>query len=196
LKISKQYDCYTILDESNALGVIGKHGYGSYDYHQCQLEVDLTFCSLDKVLCGNGQFYIFNDCIMNLISENETDIFDEFTYSPVTTLSAAVAKTALTIIIDDTTEFKNIESLSSVHSRLVDNIKYWKKKCQNIGLKFLESSSAITSIIIEDPNIESISELLYKNKISKFIIYLYYIVLLIIYFYFFYNVYKYYYLFE
>jgi len=43
LKISKQYNCYTILDESNALGVIGKRGYGSFDYHQSQPEVDIIF---------------------------------------------------------------------------------------------------------------------------------------------------------
>ncbi|OUM60778.1 hypothetical protein PIROE2DRAFT_62926 [Piromyces sp. E2] len=170
MKLSEHFDCVTILDESNALGVIGKKGLGTYDYHQCREKADIVFCSMDKTLCSSGQFYVFNDKAVSILLENNTTLFDESIYYPVNVLSAAVAKTVLNIIFEDSTDFKNINSTTSVHTQLVKNINYWKKKCQTIGLKFIESTSAITSIIINDSKVESIVELLYKNKIKIVII--------------------------
>jgi len=123
---------------------------------------------MDKTLCSSGHFYVFSNRIIDILLKNNTCLFDESVYYPVNALSAAVAKTALNIILEDSTDFKNINSSTAVHTQLVNNIKYWKKKCQTIGLKFIESSSAITSIIINDPKIEYLVEYLFKNKISKY----------------------------
>eukprot|EP00833_Pecoramyces_ruminatium_P006356 jgi/Orpsp1_1/1180388/evm.model.c7180000073204.1 len=99
--VSKKFECFTILDESNALGVIGKEGLGSYNYHQCQQKADIVFCSMDKVLCANGQFFVLNDKVVSILNEHQTDLFDNSIYAPVSTLSAAVAKTVLDVIFDN-----------------------------------------------------------------------------------------------
>ncbi|ORX45774.1 hypothetical protein BCR36DRAFT_414372 [Piromyces finnis] len=166
MDISKEFGCTLVLDESNALGVIGQKGFGSYDYHQCQQKADIIFCSMDKTLCSSGQFYVFNNKSISILLKNNTSLFDESIYYPINALSAAVAKTVLNIIFENTTDFKNITSSIDVHTQLVDNINYWKQKCQSIGLKLIDSPSAITSIIIDDVDAESLVELLFKNNIK------------------------------
>jgi len=157
------------LDESNALGVIGKEGLGSYNYHQCQEKADVVFCFMNRALCANGQFFVLNERISTILNEYQTDLLQEAIYLPISTLDAAVSKTVLDIIVDNYVEFKNIghENTLPLHTQLINNIKYWKKKCQSIGLKFIDSPSPITSIIFEDIDTESLSHQLLNNKISK-----------------------------
>ena len=124
---------------------------------------------MDKVLCASGQFYVFNQRISTLLARHLTDLFNETIYPPVSTLAAAVAKTVLDIIVEDSVDFKNVgEDTTGVHAQLMDKIKYWKKKCQSIGLKFIESPSPMTCMILDEIDTESLAQLLFKNKISKF----------------------------
>lgn len=56
LEVAGEFGALLMVDDAHAVGVIGRHGGGSPDYHGCEGQIDIVMGSFDKALGGTGGY--------------------------------------------------------------------------------------------------------------------------------------------
>lgn len=149
VKIAKEFNLLTLVDDAHATGVIGKTGRGSSEYFNCK--VDITIGTLSKAIGSEGGFACGNKDIIDYLKNKARS----FIFS--TALSPAVINGAI----------KSLEIIETSYltKKLNDNIKYMCEGLKNIGFE-VESESPIIPIYIGDEALAlKFSEMLLDNNI-------------------------------
>lgn len=149
VKIAKEFNLLTLVDDAHATGVIGKTGRGSSEYFNCK--VDITIGTLSKAIGSEGGFACGNKDIIDYLKNKARS----FIFS--TALSPAVINGAI----------KSLEIIETSYltKKLNDNIKYMCEGLKNIGFE-VESESPIIPIHIGDEALAlKFSEMLLDNNI-------------------------------
>jgi acyl transferase domain-containing protein/3-hydroxy-3-methylglutaryl CoA synthase/7-keto-8-aminopelargonate synthetase-like enzyme/enoyl-CoA hydratase/carnithine racemase/NADPH:quinone reductase-like Zn-dependent oxidoreductase len=137
INVSKKFGGIVLVDESHALGVLGKEGKGSLEYANIHEGVDVITGSLEYSLCSNGSYILLN----NELSKQFNDLI--FINDTITPLSAAISSTTLDILRQD----------SKTVDQLKNNVSWWRSHCQQNGIELIDSNSAISAIRIDDKGI-------------------------------------------
>lgn len=119
VKIAKEFNLLTVVDDAHATGVIGKNGRGSSEYFNCK--VDITIGTLSKAVASEGGFVCADEYIIDYLKNKARS----FIFS--TALSPGIINGAIK-------SFELIESTDRVQ-RLNNNIKYINKKLNEIGIE-------------------------------------------------------------
>lgn len=145
IKIKEHYQKYfkngilTIIDDAHGVGVLGKRGRGTEEFHQ--VKVDLIIGTFGKALGTDGGYVVGPKLIIDYLRESSAP----YIYSNPMPPSTACAS------------LKAIEILESkegqeIKNKLDKNIKYFKKVIRNTAIKLAaESSHPIQPILVSDP---------------------------------------------
>lgn len=138
VKISKEFNLLTVVDDAHATGVIGKNGRGSSEYFNCK--VDITIGTLSKAVASEGGFVCADEYIIDYLKNKARS----FIFS--TALSPGIINGAIK-------SFELIESTDRV-KKLNNNIKYINRKLRGIGIEVDENGdSPIIPIFIGDEDL-------------------------------------------
>jgi|WetSurMetagenome_2_1015567.scaffolds.fasta_scaffold60447_2 8-amino-7-oxononanoate synthase len=56
IEVAREYGAKLMIDDAHAIGIIGSHGGGSPDYHDCADGIDILMGCMDKALGGTGGY--------------------------------------------------------------------------------------------------------------------------------------------
>lgn len=137
-ELADKYDAAVMVDDSHAVGFIGKHGKGTPELHGVTERVDILTGTFGKALGGaSGGYVSGRKEIVELLRQRSRP------YLFSNTLAPAVAASAITVIdiISQSTELRD---------KLEDNTKYFRNTLKANGLNISESKHPIVPIILGD----------------------------------------------
>lgn len=136
--LCKQYDALLVVDDSHAVGVLGKHGKGTHEHFDMVGQIDLITGTLGKALGGAAGGYIAAsaDAISVLEQRGRPSLFSN-------ALPATVAYSAHKAI-------EVIENDPSIVARLHSNVAKFRKGLADLGFDCAPSPTAIIPIMIGD----------------------------------------------
>ena len=154
VRLAKKYNAVTIVDDSHGTGVMGRKGRGTVEHFGLEGQVDIITSTLGKALGGAaGGFVAAKKCVTDYLFQKSRPMLFSNALPPTVAASALMAITVL-------------EEHPELVQKLRDNIAYFRRGLQHIGIQALDGESAIIPIII-GPTAAAIamSKKLLANKI-------------------------------
>ena len=153
VKLSKKYECISMIDEAHATGILGDTGSGASEMFGVQDKIDICMGTLSKAIGSVGGYIAGStDLIDYLKNRARSFIFD--TSLPAGALTASIGA------------IKLIERQPSIRDDLNNNIQYIQDFLASSSFNYLKSVTPIIPIIIgdEEKALEC-SRFLLKNQI-------------------------------
>ena len=136
--LADKYKAIVMVDDSHAVGFVGKTGRGTPEYCGVQNRVDIITGTLGKALGGaSGGYTSARKEVVELLRQKSRPYLFSNTLAPA--IAAASVK-VLDMLSKDT----------SVRDRLEENTKYFREKISAIGLDVIDSTHPIVAIIFKD----------------------------------------------
>ncbi|MDR6299566.1 aminotransferase class I/II-fold pyridoxal phosphate-dependent enzyme [Mesonia maritima] len=136
ISISEKNNCFLILDEAHALGVIGKNGEGLAQNQHLEHKIFARIVTFGKAMGVHGAAILGNSTLKEFLVNFARSFIYTTALPPHSLASILVAYQAL--------------ETSSAKNKLVENIQFFKKLVNDFQLNnyFISSDSAIQSCII------------------------------------------------
>ncbi len=137
VRLAKQYDALTMIDDAHGEGVLGKGGRGVVDHFNLTGQVDIEVGSLSKAFSVMGGFIAGNKTLIGFYNlKARQRLFSIALTIPDT----AAALRAIQILQESDEPVK----------KLWENVKYIKGEFQKLGFDIGHSESPITPVMIGD----------------------------------------------
>lgn len=136
--LADKYNALVMVDDSHAVGFVGKTGRGTHEYRGVMGRVDIITGTLGKALGGaSGGYTSGRKEIIDLLRQRSRP------YLFSNTLAPAIAGASLKILdmLMESTKYRD---------RLDENTKYFRQKIKKIGLSIIESEHPIVPIMLGD----------------------------------------------
>jgi len=136
--LAEEYSAITVVDESHAVGVLGKRGAGTIEHYGVEGRVDIQTGTFGKALGAAGGGYVCGsqDLIDYLYHRSRAFIFTNSL--PPATVASGIAALSL------------LEENPGLLERLSENTRHFRSGIESTGLKLLGGESPITPILIGD----------------------------------------------
>jgi 8-amino-7-oxononanoate synthase len=153
VKLSKKYNCISMIDEAHATGILGPNGSGASEMFKVQNKIDICLGTLSKAIGSIGGYIAGSkDLIDYLKNKARSFIFD--TSLPAGSLSASLKAIDL------------IRNTPKLRDKLNKNIKYFQSYLDSSSFNYLKFNTPIIPIIIGDEKKAlTFSKFLLKNQI-------------------------------
>lgn len=152
VRLAKQYNCLTYVDDAHGSGVLGDRGRGTVDHFKLHGQVDFIVGTLSKAIGVVGG-YVCGSLEMRewLLHRGRPLLF-----------STAMMPAAAAAIIE---AFNMLETSDEYTKNLWSNAKYFKDKLEKLGFDIGHSQTPITPIMIgnEALTMEFSKSLLYNG---------------------------------
>ena len=136
--LAEKYNAMVMVDDSHAVGFMGKNGRGTHEYRDVMDRVDIITGTLGKALGGaSGGYTSGKKEIIALLRQRSRPYLFSNTLAP--SIAAASIKTLE--ILTRSTEYRD---------RLEENTKYFREGIKKIGLEIIESEHPIVPIMLGD----------------------------------------------
>ena len=136
--LAEKYNAMVMVDDSHAVGFMGKNGRGTHEYRNVMVRVDIITGTLGKALGGaSGGYTSGRKEIIALLRQRSRPYLFSNTLAP--SIAAASIKTLE--ILSKSTEYRD---------RLEENTKYFREGIKKIGLNIIESEHPIVPIMLGD----------------------------------------------
>lgn len=135
--LAKEYNAFLIVDDAHGIGVIGKEGKGVFELYDIYDKVDLITGTFSKTFASVGGYVAGNKEIITFLKF----------FSASNIFSAAATPQSVSTVI------RAIELMKEEPKwiqKLQDNILYFKKGLDTLGIDYGNSSSAIFPIMIRN----------------------------------------------
>ena len=134
--LAKRYDAVTIVDDSHGTGVMGKTGRGTIEHFGLEGQIDIITGTLGKALGGAAGGFVAgtNALVDTLVQRSRTQLFSN-------ALPPTVACSALAAI-------DYLDAHPELVGKLRENVAYFRRGLERLGLRPLDGPSAIIPIII------------------------------------------------
>lgn len=136
--LADKYNALVMIDDSHAVGFVGKTGRGTHEYRGVMGRVDIITGTLGKALGGaSGGYTSGRKEIIDLLRQRSRP------YLFSNTLAPAIAGASLKILdmLMESTKYRD---------RLDENTKYFRQEIKKIGLSIIESEHPIVPIMLGD----------------------------------------------
>jgi len=136
--LADTYNALVMVDDSHAVGFVGKTGRGTHEYRNVMDRVDIITGTLGKALGGaSGGYTSGRKEIIDLLRQRSRP------YLFSNTLAPAIAGASLKVLemLTESTEYKD---------KLDENTKYFRQEIKKIGLNIIESEHPIVPIMLGD----------------------------------------------
>ncbi len=131
--LAKEYGARVMVDDSHALGVIGKGGRGTASYYGLEDQVDIIMGTFSKSLASLGGFMAASKSVVNFVMHNSRPYIFSASMPPA---NCAAALTALRIIKREPERVQRLSDLSA----------YARKGFIKRGIKIIESDTPIIPV--------------------------------------------------
>lgn len=136
--LADKYDALVMVDDSHAVGFMGKHGKGTHEYHNVIGRVDILTGTFGKALGGaSGGYTSGRKEIIDLLRQRSRPYLFSNTLAPV--ICAGTLKTLE--ILNRSTELRD---------RLEENTRYFRAAMGQLGFTIPESTHPIVPIMLGD----------------------------------------------
>lgn len=139
--LADEFDALVLVDDSHAVGFMGKTGRGTHEYCGVMGRVDIISGTLGKALGGaSGGYVSSKKKIVELLRQRSRP------YLFSNTLAPAIAGASLEVIkiLEDTTKYRD---------RVHKNTSYFREKMEALGFDLLPGTHPIVPIMLYDARI-------------------------------------------
>ncbi|MFB0552602.1 MAG: glycine C-acetyltransferase [Phycisphaerae bacterium] len=137
-ELAEKYDALVMVDDSHAVGVLGKRGRGSPEHCGVMERIDINTGTLGKALGGaSGGYTSGRKEIIELLRQRSRP------YLFSNTLAPAIVATSLKVLemLFESTEFRD---------KLMDNTRYFRQQITRLGLDVIAGEHPIVPIMLGD----------------------------------------------
>jgi glycine C-acetyltransferase len=137
-ELAEKYDALVMVDDSHAVGVLGKRGRGSPEHRGVMGCIDINTGTLGKALGGaSGGYTSGRKEIIELLRQRSRP------YLFSNTLAPAIVATSLKVLemLFDSTELRD---------KLMDNTRYFRQQISRLGLDVIAGEHPIVPIMLGD----------------------------------------------
>jgi glycine C-acetyltransferase len=137
-ELAEKYDALVMVDESHSAGVVGKTGHGVAEQFNCYGRIDIFTGTLGKSFGGAmGGFTTGKKEIIDLLRQRSRPYL----------FSNSVAPSIVGASIE---MFKMLKENDNLHSKLVENVTYFRDKMIAAGFDIKPTQSAICAVMLYD----------------------------------------------
>lgn len=151
--LAEKYDALVMVDDSHAVGFVGKTGKGTHEHHNVMDRIDVITGTLGKALGGaSGGYTSAKKEIIELLRQRSRPyLFSNSVAPPIVGASIKA--------IDLLTESTNLRD------KLQENTKYFRQELSKIGLEILPGEHPIVPVMFGDaiPAVKMAESLLQKG---------------------------------
>jgi glycine C-acetyltransferase len=136
--LAEKYDAYVMVDDSHAVGFVGKSGRGSHEYHHVLSRVDIITGTLGKALGGaSGGYTSGRREIITWLRQRSRPYLFSNTLAPVIT---ATSIAAIELIRSDETPRNQVNA----------NSRYFRSKLEAEGFTIVPGEHPIIPVMLGD----------------------------------------------
>lgn len=136
--LADKYNALVMVDDSHAVGFVGKTGKGTHEYRNCMDRVDIITGTLGKALGGaSGGYTSGRKEIIDLLRQRSRPYLFSNTLAPA--IAGATIK-VLDMLMESTELRDKVEA----------NTKYFRAEIKKIGLEVIESEHPICPVMLGD----------------------------------------------
>lgn len=136
--LADKYNALVMVDDSHAVGFVGKTGRGTHEYRNCMDRVDIITGTLGKALGGaSGGYTSGRKEIIDLLRQRSRPYLFSNTLAPA--IAGATIK-VLDMLMESTELRDKVEA----------NTKYFREEIKKIGLEVIESEHPICPVMLGD----------------------------------------------
>lgn len=151
--LADKHDALVMVDDSHAVGFMGKTGRGVHEHHNVIDRIDVITGTLGKALGGASGGYTSGkkEMIELLRQRSRPYLFSNSVAPPI--VAASIAAIDL------------ITSSTALRDKLMDNTKYFREKIQEVGLEVLPGEHPIVPVMFGDaePAVKMAEKMLEKG---------------------------------
>ncbi len=136
--LAENYDAMVMVDDSHAVGFMGKHGKGTHEYNNVMGKIDIITGTLGKALGGaSGGYTSARKEIVDLLRQRSRPYLFSNTVAP----SIVTASIKVLDMLSSTTHLRD---------KLEENTKYFREKIKAAGFEIKEGVHPIVPIMLGD----------------------------------------------
>ncbi len=137
-ELASKYDALVMVDESHSAGVVGKTGRGVQQQYDCYGRVDIITGTLGKAFGGAvGGFTTGRKEIIDMLRQRSRPYLFSNSIPPM--IAAAGIET-----------FKILEESDALHTKLMENVNYFRDRMIEAGFDIKPTQSAICAVMLYD----------------------------------------------
>lgn len=156
LNICRKYNALLMVDDSHAVGVLGKSGRGTHEHHGLLGQIDILSGTFGKALGGASGGYISGRReIVELLRQRSRPYLFSNSLAPM-------------IVVATLKALELIQLNSSFRDRLAKNTLFFRNEITKIGLEIVKGEHPIVPIMLGDAHLagEFSQKLLEKNVLA------------------------------
>lgn len=136
--LADKYNAFVMVDDSHAVGFMGKHGKGTHEYHHVLGRIDLMTGTLGKALGGASGGYTSGkkEMIAWLRQRSRPYLFSN-------TLAPTIAATSVSVL---DLLAQNLELINKVHA----NSLYFRTEMEKLGFELVPGDHPIIPVMLGD----------------------------------------------
>jgi glycine C-acetyltransferase len=137
-ELAEKYDALVMIDDSHAVGVLGRHGFGTHEHRDVMGRVDIITGTLGKALGGASGGYTSGrkEIIEMLRQRSRPYLFSN-------TLAPAIVATSLKVL-------DILLASTDLRDKLQSNTSYFREQIAKLGLDVLPGEHPIVPIMLGD----------------------------------------------
>lgn len=136
--LAEKYNALVMVDDSHAVGFVGKTGRGTHEYNDVMGRVDIITGTLGKALGGaSGGYTSGRKEIIDLLRQRSRP------YLFSNTLAPAIAAASIKVL-------DMLSSSTKYRDKVEENTRYFREKIKEIGLETIDSVHPIVPIMLGD----------------------------------------------
>ncbi len=136
--LADNYNAMVMVDDSHAVGFMGKHGKGTHEYNNVLGRVDIITGTLGKALGGaSGGYTSARKEIVDLLRQRSRPYLFSNTVAP------SIVAASLKVL-------EMLSSTTHLRDRLEENTKYFREKIKAAGFEIKEGIHPIVPIMLGD----------------------------------------------
>jgi glycine C-acetyltransferase len=136
--LADKYDAMVMVDDSHAVGFMGKHGKGTHEHNEVLGRIDIITGTLGKALGGaSGGYTSARKEIIDLLRQRSRPYLFSNTVAP----SIVAASIKVLDLVGSTTDLRD---------KLEENTKYFREKIKEAGFEIKEGIHPIVPIMLGD----------------------------------------------
>ncbi len=137
-ELAEKYDALVMVDDSHAVGFVGRHGKGTHEHCDVMGRIDIITGTLGKAMGGaSGGFTCSRRSITGLLRQRSRPYLFSNTLAPAIAASACKAFD----IVASTTEYRD---------KLADNAAYFREKMLSAGFDIPPGEHPIIPVMLYD----------------------------------------------
>lgn len=137
-ELAEKYDALVMVDESHSAGVVGKTGHGVAEKFDCYGKIDIFTGTLGKSFGGAmGGFTTGRKEIIDMLRQRSRPYLFSNSLAPM-------------IVGASIEMFRILEESDELHTKLMENVEYFRSKMIEAGFDIKPTQSAICAVMLYD----------------------------------------------